>query len=511
MEIKKSILEKWKDLIYAAKAYWIDSIPTGMDDATFDTLERRAIEEDGFYARDYVFQTFLVGDRVENKYIEKIKKTKVEGKTMLQALQDFQKDCGEKIYADLKYDGSSIAIYIDPSTGMVQDIVTVGNANIDSSGIRQYGKLIGLVPKKFPLGIVAIQCEALIDLDNLPPGLDPDKARQKVNGLVNSRYSQEEVDQYLTLRAYRYYLDTLSPAGAALERLDYKDVLYSFPVVSNSFGIKFAPADVFSVDSLPEDFPETYQTRTSSGEFLNDGWVCYNSKGQCLGALKFAGAGSETDGAIKTTVRSIKWNDQGPKGKDSWAANVIIDPVVIRGSTITKPSAGSAKKLIKNKISPGAEVSIILANSTIPMIGECYKPGDGNYMFPKCSCGYQMSEDDIYGSRLKCGNTRCSARESRMSEYLKSLGYLVQMDLNKFLVIDGFKWETTDVDPNKILKLVYEDISLTSEGDCGFYNQYRDYLASYMNTDARKRNLDLVILSSWIVLRDEYIRRMQGG
>ena len=110
MEVKNSILEKWKDLIYAAKAYWIDSVPTGMDDATFDSLERKAIEEDGFYVRDYVFQTFLVGDRVENKYIEKIKKTKVEGMTMLQALRNKEAEVGEKIYVDLKYDGSSIAI-----------------------------------------------------------------------------------------------------------------------------------------------------------------------------------------------------------------------------------------------------------------------------------------------------------------------------------------------------------------------------------------------------------------
>ena len=446
MEIKKSILEKWKDLIYAAKAYWIDSIPTGMDDATFDSLEKQALQEDGFSVRDYVFQTFLVGDRVENKYIEKIKKTKVDGKTMLQALQDFQTDYGEKIYADLKYDGSSIAIYLNSETGEVQDIVTVGNANIDSSGIRQYGKLISLIPKRFPQGIVAIQCEALLDLDNLPPDLDPDKARQKVNGLVNSRYSQEEVNQYLTLRAYRYYLDTLNPAGVALSRADYKDVISSFPIISNEFGIKFAPADIFSVDSLPVGYTETYRTRTSSGEFLNDGWVCYNSIGQCLGALKFSGAGSETEGMIKTTVRSIKWNDQGPKGKDSWAANVVVDPVVVHGSTITKPSAGSVKKLIQNKISPGAEVTIILANSTIPQVHLCLKPGNENYMFPKCSCGYQMSESDIYGARLKCGNRRCSSREERMASYLKLLGNLADLDLNKFLVIDGFKWEGTDVD-----------------------------------------------------------------
>ena len=512
MEIKSSILEKWKNLIIAAKAYWIDSIPTGMDDATFDELEKRAIEEDGFSVRDYVFQTYLVGDRAENKYIEKIKKTKVEGISMLQALKNKESEVGEKIYFDLKYDGSSIAIYLNPETGEVQDIVTVGNSNINSCGIRQYGKLIGLFPKKFPQGIVAIKCEALIDLDNLPPGLDPDKARQKSNGLINSKYAQEEVNQYLTLRAYRYYLDEMSPSGIALSGVSYPEVLKSFPVVSNEYGIKFSPADVFEIQDIPEGFPETYRTRTSTGEFLNDGWVCYNSKGQCLGALKFAGAGSESDGIIKTTVKSIKWTDQTPKEKDSWAANVIIDPVVIHGSTITKPSAGSVKKLVKNKISPGATVTIIMAQEVIPQIKDCVSPGDGDYMFPKCSCGYQMSESDIYGSRLKCGNIRCSSRESRMTKYLQSLSELGTLDLNKFLVIDGFKWEDTDVDLKKILQLVDEDVlHWTGDGTSLFYDKYRDYLMSYMNTDARRRNLDLVVLSSWITLREEYIRRVLGG
>ena len=144
MEIKKNILKKWENLIFAAKAYWIDSVPTGMDDATFDALEKKAIEEDGFSVRDYVFQTYLVGDRAENKYIEKIKKAKVEGISMLQALHEVENSAGEKIYADLKYDGSSIALYLDPETGKLQDIVTVGNSNIDSFGIRQYGKLYNL-------------------------------------------------------------------------------------------------------------------------------------------------------------------------------------------------------------------------------------------------------------------------------------------------------------------------------------------------------------------------------
>ena len=53
-------------------------------------------------------------------------------------------------------------------------------------------------------------------------------------------------------------------------------------------------------------------------------------------------------------------------------------------------------------------------------------------------------------------------------------------------------------------------VSWTGITEPDFYNQYRDYLMSYMNTEARKRNLELVVLSSWEVLVKEYLRRCNG-
>ncbi len=518
MEENNIILEKWKSLIYAAKAYWIDSIPTGMDDSTFDSLERRALEEDGFSVRDYIFQTYLKGTRTENKYIEKIEKRKVEGMSMLDAIKLREQELGKKLYITGKFDGSSIAVYINPETGIPFREVTVGNQNLPTDtgsktstgwGVDQTWKLHKFIPR-FPLGIVAVQCEALLDLNNLPEKTDPERARQQANAYINSIYLQDEVDRYLTLRVYRYYTDD-TPNGVAIRNFDYREILKSFQTVRNEWGIKFAPADVFTVEDLeenPELFSNTQQT-TSTGKFLFDGTVLYDHSGQTIGALKFAGAGSDTDAVVTSTVQSLQFNDQSGKGKDSWSCNVIIDPVILHGSKITKPS-GSIKKIIKEKIGPGAKVSIVMSQEVIPVIKKCIKPG-GPITFPQCSCGYQMSESDIYGSRLKCGNTRCSSRESRMSGYLKSLEYLSQLDLNKFLVIDGFKWEDTDIDLERILKLVEDNVNWKEDIDPGFYIQYRNYLMSYMNTDARKRNLDLVVLSSWIVLRDEYVRRMQGG
>lgn len=492
--IDERILEKWKVLIDACKAYYIDFVPTGMDDNQFDELELRAAKEDGFFARDYVLQTYSKGTRVKNSYIEKFKKYKVTEKSMFDTMKDYEVSQGESYYYDLKYDGTSLALYLDPTTGTPKKIVTVGNLNLDNFGIDQTWKLINFVPRKFPLGIVAIQMEAVIDTTRMTE--DPERARQKANGLINSKYCDDEINNLLTLRAYRYYTDN-SNEGLELRNKDYREVIRSFETIISPIDghVLFAPADIWTLDELANypGYTETDQTVTSNGTFLNDGWVIYNKFGICQGALKFSGAGKSTE-LIKTRVQSIQWNSQVSKGKDSWSANIIIDPVVIKGCTVRKPSAGSVGKVVKKNITPGAEVSVILANSTIPMVGEVLSPGNGDYQWPTCSCGYTMSEKDVYGSLLKCGNTMCSERYGRMVSYLSSLGNISELNLNTFLVIDRFKWEDTDIDLTKLLKFI------ETNDKSGYY----EYLKSYLTTDLQIRNLNLVWESSYMSLWNLY-------
>ena len=290
------ILEKWRVLIDACKAYYIDSQPTGMSDAEFDELEIRAAKEDNFFARDYVFQTYSKGTRYTNSYIDKFKKYKVEDKLMFQAMIEFEKAYGETLLYTLKYDGTSLALYLDPLTGTPKRIVTVGNLNLSNQGIDQTWKLINFVPKKFPKGIVAIQMEAVIDINRMSD-LDPEKARQKANGLINSKYCDADINNLITIRAYRYYTDN-SEAGNNIKSLPYWEVLRSFnTVVSPIDGhVLFAPADIWTLDQLKKfpGYTETYKTETSTGIFLNDGWVVYNKEGICQGALKFSGAGENS-------------------------------------------------------------------------------------------------------------------------------------------------------------------------------------------------------------------------
>ena len=488
--MEEQVLEKWKVLIDACKAYYVDSIPTGFTDSEYDEMERQALKEDRFSVRDYVFETYMEGQRADNAWIERIKKTKVEGISMYQALRNCEIDSGHDLYFDLKYDGSSIAIYVDPRTGKPLRCVTCGNLNLSEAGIDHTKKLYDFLPRQFPKGIVAVQCEALVDLNRFTCG-DPDRARQKANGLINSKYQEAEVNSLLTLRAYRYYTDD-SSEGRALELEDYREVLKRFPIIrARTDGhILFAPADVWTLSELNEEFCEADRKQTSTGNFLCDGWVAYTKIGKCLGAFKFSGAGSETESVIKTKVLGIQWNNQSSKGKDSWSANVLIEPVTIKGSTIRKPSAGSVGKMIKNKITQGAEVSIILANSTIPMVGETFKEGNGDYEWPTCSCGYRLDENDVYGSLLKCGNPECTDRIARMESYLAKIPTIAYLDLNKLLVIDRFDWGTTMVEPQKLVEFINNN---DPDG-------YKAYLMSFMSTKLQKRNMELVWKASWIAL-----------
>ena len=107
-------------------------------------------------------------------------------------------------------------------------------------------------------------------------------------------------------------------------------------------------------------------------------------------------------------------------------------------------------------------------------------------------CGYKMSEVDVYSSNLKCGNPLCSERLDRMRGVLGSCMKPEDLDLNKFLVIDRFKWETTGID--KLTLLGYVKNSQEQE--------YHDYLLGFMKTDLQKRNLELVWKASWIVLKE---------
>lgn len=500
--------------IQAAMNYYVYSLPTGLDDEYYDYLEREA-RKDGIELRDYATQ-FIQGQRSMNaSYITKVEKSQVTG-CMKEAMLSFMADHPEISFWLPKYDGSSLAAYYDPNTGRCMRVVTIGGSNLGSEGIDQTEKLGKYFPMLPGTGIIALQCECLVSLEH---GLG-EKSRQKANGLINSSFMplkkseyrgsvkyekyltefsknylkvKSEIDDLITIRCFRYYL----APGSPLLGKTMKEVLESLPVVYNSNGdIKFCGGYVFTT---PGDFVEHDIWSTKTGTFLVDGVVGYSSDGVCIRALKYKEAGrGET-----TEVLGIKWNDQSKKGKDSWSANAIIDPIYIRGTEIKKPTVGSIKKMVDSGLSKGAKVTVILANSTIPQVSKVISPGDGNYEWPTCGCGHTLGVNDIYGTLVKCGNPECSEREGRMRNYLQGCNKFSDIDLNRLLVIDRFDWsKKTDLSKlmPELLQIIYEDLGLDT---------FKNYLGKYLKTDLQKRNLELVSSPAYKTLV-EYVKRKYG-
>lgn len=492
-DVSPEILSKYADAIQAARNYYVLNQPTGMLDRDYNRLELEA-RQDGLELRDYVYSE-IQGERVQNEsYLTKVEKTTVNG-SMLEAVKDFSQAFfnanGYYPYWIPKYDGSSLIGYYN-SVGECIRVVTVGGMNLTGEGIDQTIKFKKYFPNLQGSGIKALQCECLIKLEH---GFG-EKSRQKANGLVNSKFLESEVELYCNLRCFRYFTDNY------LEYYDTMSKLAKLSYVNLAGDVKFSPGLVMTTEQLVarQDIEKDIW-ETETGTFLVDGIVAYDKSGVCCRALKYHDAGrGET-----TKVIDIKWNDNSSRGKDSWSANAIIEPIELRGSKVTKPTVGSISKMISTCLSPGASVTVILANSTIPQVKDVCQPGNGDYKWPTCSCGYQMGPNDIFGSLLKCGNPDCSHRYNNMLNYLNTLNGPTEIDLNKLLIIDRFDWHKV-LSPNDYNQLILDLVKAVSVGDFGNYSNALNLMTTKNNkvvrvmSDLQFKNLTLVLKPSFRAL-----------
>ena len=511
INIDPTILEKHAIGIEAARKYYITGEPTGFSDDYYSNVLELNARKDGLELRDWVMQE-VQGHRTMNAdYIGKVSKVQVSG-NMFEALSDYVSNVSPEIsYLIPKYDGSSLAAYYN-TEGRCIRVVTIGGSNLGNEGIDQTEKFGLFFPDLDPsLGICALQCECLVPLEF---GYG-ERSRQKANGLINASYEplsfeefsgserkyvkylekfeknldevKNEINSIVSLRAFRFFL------FPGYSSLDYREVLENLPVVKNSAGnIKFCGGYVFTLPEY-EGYMNSDIWSTPTGTFLVDGIVGYTSDGTCVKALKYRDAGR----GESTEVLGLKWTNQVSKGKDSWSCNALIDPIEVRGSKITKPTVGSLKDMVKSGLSKGARVTIILANSTIPKVSKVLEPGNRDYEWPTCSCGYQMGPQDIYGIRLKCGNHACTERYTRMLDYLRSLENPHDIDLTKLLVLDGFDWKKKVPEYESLLAQVLDIVGSNS----GVPTLYI-FLEHFLSTPLQKKNLNLVIYPAYEALRE---------
>lgn len=515
--IPQEILERHKIGIEAARKYYILCEPTGFSDEYYTEVLEAEARKDGLELRDWVMQE-IQGKRSQNaNYIKKVEKVQVSG-NMREALEHYESEIAPEIEYEIpKYDGSSLAAYYDTRTGRCVRVVTIGGSNLGNEGIDQTEKLGRYFPDLPNSGICALQCECLVSLEH---GFG-DRSRQKANGIINASFEplsfsefkggsgtersykaylnkftknlrlvEEEIDSIVNIRAFRFFLEP------GVEEKDYRETILNLPVVKNSAGdIKFCGGYVFKKDEHGE-FLNHDIWETPSGTFLVDGVVGYTKSGECVKALKYKDAGR----GEATEVLGLKWTNQASKGKDSWSCNALINPIEVRGSEIKKPVVGSIKKMIENGLSKGAKVTVILANSTIPQVSNVLEPGNGDFEWPMCSCGYQMGPNDVYGTRLKCGNHACSERYTRMLDYLENIPNPESINLTKLMVLDGFDWTKKVPDYPRFLNQVLSIVS-RDQGVPALYI----FLEHFLNTALQKKNLNLVINPTYNALRD-YLR-----
>lgn len=357
----------------------------GLDDIEFDLL-RTEYESTGLSIKDLVeWENKMT---LRNLPMTSLNKSIVGNNDLKSAVKDYVKDF-DRYHINLKYDGASICAYYD--RGRLRKILSTPDAKF---GIVRTKSFWNLFPKNLEdTSIIYLRGEVVVS-----HAKHGQLARNIANGLTNSEYKEVEVSKEAFIRIYEIgFKDSME---FDYDRLDY--ALKNLPTLyrqnpDGSSDTMFESAYQLSLDEIPTD---TLVSLRNGDNFQCDGVVVYSNKG--IKGFKYY----FTESAI-TIVNNINYNFQS---NGSYSAVLNIDRVTLNDKSINNVSSNGIPNLISMKMGKGAKVRVILANLTIPKIIEVLEPSE-NYQFPKCSCGYQMDEKDIFGSTLKCGNTvNCERR-----------------------------------------------------------------------------------------------------
>lgn len=362
-------------------------------DKEYDQLETM-YEAEGGSVKDLIEWdsdlTFL------NEPMEGLDKSVIEDNNLASAATDYISNISDLKEYDIfpKYDGSSIKIYYEE--GKLKKILGTPE---ESYGIIRTKAFWDLVPHELEdKSIVSLQGEVLVDAS-----VYGQLARNKANGLTNSKHMDSEVTQDAFLRIYgvrfkdegynyikaKKVLSTLPEIKLTRSRKVGQSELGE-DIFQNREDVVFKAAESLDIDSIPVG-----PILDLSGHvFQVDGIVLYSEQG--VKGLKFYYTESET-----TTITDINYDI---KHNGSYAATLNFDPIILNDKNIGAASTGGIPNLMYMKMGIGAKVRVILSGSTIPKVVEVIEESE-NYQFPKCECGYQLTEDDIYGSVLKCGET----------------------------------------------------------------------------------------------------------
>lgn len=302
----------------------------------------------------------------------------------------------EGVHKSPKYDGSSVVIYY--TNGKFTRVVSMRDKE---AGIDQTDKFKEFVPQEVSPYISYIRCECLIDAR-----LDKN-ARGKANGLVNSKYKQDEVNELATLMAFCAH----DLNGDQISWDEFQELKKYNKIRENGIPYFYVTPQVHEL--AYESGFTMYQDAHVNFRFAIDGIVYYERHF----AYKYDYINSEI-----TTVEEIEWKETD---RELLFATVWITPVEFESATVSKVSSNGVANLVNLGLDEGAVVEVARSGETIPQIINVVEPVE--VKLPKCPyCGHQMTLDDLCGSGLLCTNEDCSGkidrRKSHITEWMTNDG-----------------------------------------------------------------------------------------
>jgi len=363
-------LNYFRELIEAAIAFYKGMPSTGLTDKEYDERRVNLISRTGkdvFHFIELV-DGLEIGDEIPSRPFEA--KEQVDG-SLKERIKEYVSELGEDYLISPKYDGSGIkAIY---RNGRLMRIIS-GDLGIDRTA-----KLKSFFPENIDPSITQLHAEALVSLSHGLGGL----TRNKANGLINSKYLQDEVDEMIEIRIFN---------------IDFEDGVYDFKrlatyLVNFNFNLpnKTETATILSLDQVPE----SDRLETKYDNFLVDGVVVYHEKG--IRCFKFYY--TETKEVI---IKNISW---GESDYEAYSPVAEFDTVTLQDTNVSRASYNGCNFLFDNKCGIGSKVLVARVNSTIPKIVKILETSE-NYGFPTCTCGKVINTQ--YGNSIKCSDPECT-------------------------------------------------------------------------------------------------------
>lgn len=315
-------------------------------------------------------------------------------KTHIHNIEDYWKPAENGEHNLPKWDGSSIAIYY--TNGRLSHILSMSDKEY---GIDKTERFKSFVPHKVSDNISIIRCECLIDVRDI------DNARGKANGLVNSKYLEDEIEQLACLVAF----SGIDLNGNKIPYEELREALrYKFILRDNGRPY-FICSKLVEELQLLERGVAGFQDSHYDYQFAIDGVVNYEQNT----ALKYDYISS----AISEVIE-VHWNETEREG---FFPVLEIDPVELEGKTITNPSTNGLNNYINQRLGLGAKVEVAFSGTTIPKVVGILEEAEPT--LPKCPyCGRQLRvPDDQYGSVLKCSNPHCEGKLNLRRGWLEGI------------------------------------------------------------------------------------------